>query len=460
MKTKTILSCLFLFTNIGFGFAQQDEACETKLSIFHEHVKANNYDSAYEPWLFVRNKCPEQSIAIYTDGEKILKHKIKISQGSDKKRFTEDLLTLWEKRSEYFEKNTPKGKYTAKRCQLMYDNKDMLDMTNEALYTCFDTAYKVDKKTFTHPKSLYTYFSLMVDLFDASKKTDKELFDKYDDIVEKINDEVKSYSGKLNKLIIKEDKGIPLTQKDENYKRQYESYLLNYDLISKNIDKKLGIRASCENLMPLYTRDFNAHQNDPVWLKRAVSRMYYKKCTEDALYEKLVKAYDEAAPSADTKIYVVTVLIRKGKTSEIDRYLSEAYDLETVTYKKAKLAYRIGLILKDKGKYGQARAYFRKALRLNPSNGKPHLAIALMYAKSANNCGSTSFNKRAVYWLAAKEARKAARLDPTLKKEAAQYVARFEAQAPSREDIFKCACSGKVIKIGCWINASVVVPQM
>ena len=39
---------------------------------------------------------------------------------------------------------------------------------------------------------------------------------------------------------------------------------------------------------------------------------------------------------------------------------------------------------------------------------------------SANSCGDTNFNKRAVFWLAAEEARKAGRVDPTLTKAAAQ----------------------------------------
>ena len=72
------------------------------------------------------------------------------------------------------------------------------------------------------------------------------------------------------------------------------------------------------------------------------------------------------------------------------------------------------LKLKARGSYGQARNYFREALKLNPSNGRPYLSIAAMYAASANNCGDTNFNKRAVYWLAADEAKKAARVDPTL----------------------------------------------
>ena len=105
----------------------------------------------------------------------------------------------------------------------------------------------------------------------------------------------------------------------------------------------------CKNLIPLYTKTFEANKNDSIWLKRAVNRIYQKGCTGDPLYEKLVKAYDEVAPSADTKIYIAELLIKNGGSqSEIDKYLEEAYNLEKDPYKKSKIAYRIGLIFKEK----------------------------------------------------------------------------------------------------------------
>ncbi|GAA4899727.1 hypothetical protein GCM10023311_26360 [Flaviramulus aquimarinus] len=460
MKTKITLLLTVLFIGLNVGFAQQDEECMTKLSIFHEYTKAKNYDAAYEPWMAVRNKCPKFNNAIYVDGEKILKHKIKNATGADKVSFIEDLLKLWDQRGEHFASKTPKGEYLAKGCQLIYDNKKELNKTNAELYECFDQAYHFDKDTFTNPKSLYTYFSLMVDLYDAGEKPAKDLFNKYDDVVEKVEEEVKNYSGKLNKLIEKEDGGTALTKKEGSYKRFYESYLKAYDQISGSIDSKLGERANCENLIPLYTKDYEANKTNGIWLKRAVSRMYYKECTDDPLYEKLVKSYDEAVPSADTKYFVGTILLKNGKENEAIGYFKESFDLEEDTFKKAKLANRIGLILKKKGRYGQARGYFRDALKLNPSNGRPYLSIAAMYAASANKCGDTNFNKRAVYWLAASEAQKAARVDPTQKKNAAKSVANYTAKAPNKSEIFTCGCSGQVIKIGCWIGASVTVPSI
>ena len=459
MKAKITLFTL-LFLGLNFGFAQENPECLTKTSIFHEAVKAKNYDAAYDSWMEVRTKCPNFNIAIYADGEKILNHKIKNTSGADQIAYINDLEKLWEERAVHFASKTPKGEYAAKAGQLMYDNRKVLNKSKEELYNAFDAAFKTDKTTFRNPKSLYTYFSLMVDLFDAGKKPAKDLFNKYDDVADKIEEEVKSYSDKLNKLIAKEEAGTSLTSKEGKYKKYYESYLKAYDQISGSIDTKLGDRANCENLIPLYNKDFEEYKNDAVWLKRAVSRMYHKECTSDPLYEKLVKAYEQTSPSADTKYFVGTILLKKGKENEAISYFKQSYDLESENFKKAKLANRIGLILKKKGRYGQARNYFRNALKLNPSNGSPYLSIAAMYAASANSCGDTTFNKRAVYWLAANVAAKAGKVDSKLKSKSNKAIANYKAKAPSKSDIFSCGCSGKVIKIGCWIQSSVTVPNI
>ena len=460
MKSKITLLLAFLFFGLNFGFSQQDEECMTKLSIFHEYTKAKNYDAAYEPWMAVRNKCPKFNNAIYVDGEKILEYKIDKATGADKVAFINDLLKLWEQRGEHFASKTPKGEYAAQACQLLYDNKKELGKTNDELFECFDAAYKLDKDTFTNPKSLYTYFSLMVDLYDAGKKPAADLFNKYDDIVEKVEDEVKNYSEKLNKIIEKVDAGTALTKKEGKYKRYYESYLKAYDQISGSIDGKLGNRANCENLIPLYQKDFEENRNNAIWLQRAAGKMSEKDCTGDPLFFKLVNAYHELSPSANSAYYLGILKDKEGKSNEAISFYKQAISLETDNFKKSKLNNRIGLKLKARGSYGQARGFFRQALKLNPSNGRPYLSIATMYAKSANNCGQSNFDKRAVYWLAAAEARKAARVDPTQKKNAAKSVANYNAKAPQKSEIFSSGRAGQTIKIGCWIGASVTVPSI
>ena len=83
-----------------------------------------------------------------------------------------------------------------------------------------------------------------------------------------------------------------------------------------------------------------------------------------------------------------------------------------------------------------------------------------MYAKSANNCGDTNFNKRAVFWLAASTAEKAGRVDSRLKKTAAQNAASYRASAPQKADIFTEGNAGQPLKIGCWIQRTITIPSL
>ena len=71
--------------------------------------------------------------------------------------------------------------------------------------------------------------------------------------------------------------------------------------------------------------------------------------------------------------------------------------------RKLKFYIKVAGKFKDKGSYSTARSYYRQALAANPSMGKCYLKIADMYAKSANKCGESAFDKRAVYWLAESE---------------------------------------------------------
>jgi len=460
MKTRITLIIAALFLSVNFGYAQQDEECMTNGTVFSDYAKNKRYDEAYEPWMVVRTKCPKYSYAIYAYGERILKHKIKNATGAEQIAFINDLMKVWDEGvANYPNKYTTSGVITDKGL-LMYDYRKELGTTKQQLFDMFDVAYKEDLENFTHPKALYLYFSSTVDLFNEGTIEIQNVFDKYDDVSDKIDVEVANYTEKLNKLVEKEEAGQALSSKETRSKKSYNSYLKNYDKIGGSIDSKLGQLANCENLIPLYTKDFEANKNDAVWLKRAVSRMFNKECTDDPLYVELVKAYDATAPSADTKYFVATVLFKQNKDTEAVSYLKQAYDLESDNYKKGKLAKRIGGILKNKGRYSEARGYYRNAVKLNPSDGSPYLSIAAMYAASANNCGTTNFNKRAVFWYAAQEALKAGRMDARLKSTAQKTADSYNGRAPQRAEIFSEGNSGQVINIGCWIGGSVTVPSL
>ena len=459
MKIKIYLIVSILFLSITSVLAQTDEDLQ-KLSIFSEYVKAKNYNAAYAPWMELRISSPRINKAIYVFGDRILTDKISNSEGEEKTKYILDLLKLWKERRTVFPNITPQGAYLAKASQLKYDNQKLLGESKEDLYTAFDAAYITDAKTFTNPKSLYTYFSLMVGLYDSSLKSAQELFSKYDDISEKIDFEVKNYTNKRNAFLGEDGEVLELSRKDTSRLKSYNSYLRAYNQIAGSIDTKLGSRANCENLIPLYQRDFEAFKNDGVWLQRAMNRMYAKGCNDDALFVQIVEQKNALEPNADTAFYLGILKDKAGKSSEALSFYNQAVALETSSFEKSKILYKIATNFKKKSRYGQARIYYMKALKANPSMGKAHLAIAAMYAKSANNCGTDNFSKRAVYWLAAKEAAKAGRIDPTMKKNAKKSIANYDAKAPQKSEIFSSGRTGQVIPVGCWIQRSVTVPAL
>jgi len=459
MNLKLLFIVLSLFLSSNKIFAQSEAELE-KLSIFSEYVKSKNYDAAFVPWMELRTTTPKLNKAIYIFGERILKNKISTSEGDEKVKFLLDLLKLWEERSINFPKITPKGAFLAKASQLNYDNKKLLLQSNEQLYAAFDLAYNTDLETFTNPKSLYTYFSLMVGLYDSKLKSAQELFSKYDDISEKINIEVKNYTNKRNAFLDQDGEVKELSKKDTSRLKSYNSYLKAYSQISGSIDTKLGTRANCENLVPLYSKDFEEFKNDGIWLQRAMNRMYAKGCNDDPLFVTIVEQKNALEPNADTAFYLGILKDKAGNSKEALSFYNQAVDLETSSYEKSKILYKIATSFKKKGRFSQARSYYTKALKANPSMGKCHLSIAAMYARSANTCGTDNFSKRAVYWLAAKEAAKAGRIDPRMAKNANMSIANYKAKAPQKSEIFSSGRTGQVIKVGCWIGQSVKVPSL
>ncbi len=52
------------------------------------------------------------------------------------------------------------------------------------------------------------------------------------------------------------------------------------------------------------------------------------------------------------------------------------------------------------------------------------------------------------------------RVDPNLRKAAANTAANYMAKAPSKSEVFSSGRAGETIKIGCWIGGSVKVPKL
>lgn len=460
---KSITVWMVLLGAFTMLSGQMNSDCPTNLSIFAEYAKVKNYDAAYEPWKKVNTECPELNVATFKYGKKIVAHKIKNATGDEKQAFVSELMQLYDDWLTHFPKSksgvSEVGKIIADKAQSMLDYKVG---SQKEVFEMFDKAFTEDAASFTYPKGLYNYFKTMYQLYKSGEPsvTIEALFDKYEDVSEKFELENTKLAKKLDVILKKEDNGTALTSRETRNKRVYEINSVANTTYANNLDAIIAKESTCENLIPLYRKNFDQNKTNEVWLNRAAGRMDGKECTDDPLFVELVEALHALNPSANSAYYLGLLNDKKNNSSEALRYYEESLSLETDPYKKAKTLYKIAVKFKKRGQKSSARSYANKALSYQPSLGRAYLLIASLYTSSANACGNTQFEKRAVYWLAAQTAKKAGRVDASLKKAAAKTAASYEGRAPSKTDIFTEGMAGKTVTFDCWIKASVKVPTL
>ena len=452
---------LLLFTSPLFSQLSSDE-CLEQLSIFAESAKIKNYQAAYEPWKTVLDNCPKLSLATYQYGEIILKDFIKKSESEENKsKYLNDLLSLYDLWAENFPERKGVrqiGKIYSSKGQAMLDNgiKD-----KELIYDTFEYAFQNDPTSFTNPKSLAYYFQTGYDLYKVGSKINLEtLFEKYEELTEKFELLKTNISKNIDIILNKEESGTPLTSREVRNKKIYDTNSNAVSAYLQLIDQLIAKEATCDILIPLYSKNFEENKNNPLWIRRAAGRLDGKDCSDDPLFVTLVEQLHSLEPSADSAYYLGILNDKQGNSEGALKYYQESVSLQTDNYKKANILYKIAVKFKNAGRRVSARNYAEQALSFQPSLGRAYLLIANMYADSANGCGDTQFNKRAVFWLAAQTAVKAGRVDASLKKISDRTAAAFNGRAPSKTDIFTEGNQGTNITFSCWIKRSVKVPNL
>ena len=455
MKKKITFVLSLLLTTVAF--ANNDEDCAITLSLFAEPAKIGNYDTAFPYLEQLRDECPDFHKSIYQYGERIYKDRIEKATTDEAKR-TEfnEFKKLLEERLRYFPEDTSEGTVYSSLAQVMFDNQ--IGSTKEQ-FEAFDRAYNSDKEGFTSPKSIYTYFSLSIELFDNEQMDIQDVFVLYDEIINKIEIEENLWAERITPLIEKQDRQETLSSSEERLLNAGEINLSNYSKVKGSVNGKLGNIADCDNLVPMYERDFEEKKNDQKWLQIASERLSAKEC-EAPIFFKLAEQLHKLDPSAKSAYYLGQLAEADGKTTLALEYYNQSAELQTNPNTRAGVYYKIAENFRKRGSFSQARNFYRKAIDSKPSMGRAYLQMADMYSKSSNDCGSNVFEKRAINWLAADLANTAARVDPSVAANAKAAAKSYLQRAPTKQDIFTEGMAGKTVTFNCWVGGSVKVPQL
>lgn len=449
MKQITqLITGLFLMFISASAFSQEmdKQACAVEYNLYKGDVTAKNFKEAKVRLLNLMENCPTLSVNIYKLGYKIVDDMIAQGEKLEAVKFMSKLV---DERILYFPKGD--GKVYNDFASFLGNN----GISREQVFQILDKAYKIDPLAVS-PKNTFMYFEVVL---ERNKDIDAQIIlDTYDEINEAQDVKSGTYQQSLSKLIAKEEAGETLSAKDAKSKRIAVATLKNIGLVKAGLENRIETFLTCDRIIPLYRRDFGANVNNGQWLRRAVSKMNAKECTEDPLYEELAEAYAKAEPSSNSYIFYSAILERKGKKDEALAMRKKAIELEVDPIRKARYLLQIGADEAKKKRYSSARKYARDAIKSNPSYGKAYILIASMYASSANTCGDSEFAKRMVYVAALNKAERAVAVDPSMSSSARKYIKSYKSNIPTKAMGFADGIKdGDSFKVGCWIGETVKV---
>ena len=449
MKNFTfLLAFVLLATSVKINAQEENNEpvdlkreCTIKYNLFKGDYQSKKYDEAYTNWIYLMDNCKDLSVSIYQYGSDIAEN-VKKDPALAKR--------VYEQRLQYYPNENP-AKVHSDYAAYLAENKLA---TDDEIFNILKKGYDIDP-TKMGVKNLYRYFQGVT---SRNKDTNPQyVFDTYDDVLENVGLKLEGYAAKIKELTA--DSTKVLDKREKSLLRAYTVNSKAIGSIEPLFDRTITKIANCENLVPLYQKDFEANKTNEIWLKRAVSRMFKKECQEDPLFEKLVRAYAEASPSPEAYAFLANVLEDNGDNAGAADMRQKSFDLETDPLKKSKYKLKFAQAAKSRGQLSKARSLAYEAIKYNPNSGRAYLFIATLYQSSVNSCGEGEFEKRMVYVAALNKAERALAVDPSMSSVARKYIKTYKANTPSKKIIFqKGVEGGSPYKIGCWINETVKVP--
>jgi len=481
LKSHLVDMKSFLGRNDQYGIDKNE--CLMTYSNLKQSLKRKDYPAACGFWREMYKYYPKFKNA-YGKGDKLLRIKIKMVTNEAAKLGKDAIAAQNAKKYDEAKKLADKQKEIVAERELWIDTLLMLYdqrikyLGNDKYYgtgyligkkgtyvykyrkdSALNQAYSLLKKSVETEKE-NSNFAIVKDFFDAGFDMIKAEKIAADELVANYNtatDALKKNTDKMNAYIEKEKaKKSPNQKKISNWGK----IAANNDKVSEYITKKFASSeySKCEYLIPAFKSHFDKNKTDKEWLKTVTGILSWKECTDDDFYGQAAEALYKMEPSASAAFRLALFHLKKKNYPDASKYFEEAYTQEENAEQKAEYYYYAAVVAYAQNKLSNARSLALKAAGLKEHYGKPYILIAKMYAGSANSCGTTKFEKQAVYWVAVDKLYKAKSVDPSVAEEANKLIGKYSSRFPSQEEGFMLTwTAGKTYTVGCWIGESTKV---
>jgi tetratricopeptide (TPR) repeat protein len=418
-------------------FGEDSARCVMNLSLYREFYKqwrASNFKSptvysAIGPWRWVFNNCPMASQNTYIDGLNMMDYFMrKATTDEEKVKYVDTLMMIYDQRIKYFGRE---GYVLGRK------GSDLIKYLPEE----YEKAYHIFKKSVELRGNKSESFVLVYYFRTLTKMIDDE---------------------KLEKSLIVEtyDQLMGIIEFNIAQSASDPQALSSWENVKGNIELTFEPYATCEDLIPIFTKKFNETPEDIDLLKKITSMLDKKGCTDSDLFFQTSVKLNELEPSPNASYMIAKMLLKKDKWDESVPYLEDALQMED-NGEKADVFLLLASVYKHNSDFRRARTYARNTLDLRPDDGNALLLIGDMYAESAAQCGDNDLTRKVAYWAAVDKYIQARNVDSEVANIANKRIEVYSKQFPGKETIFFYDLQeGDPYTVECWINENTTVRAM
>ncbi len=403
-------------------YGTDSATCVMNISLFNEYYKQKNYDDAIGPWRWVFNNCPAGTKRTYLYGETMFEELIsKTTDEKIKSAYTDTLMMIFDQRIENFGEE---GYVLGKKGLSMYE---YTPEKKEEVAAILEKSLKL-QGTETGPLVIYRYFQVNTELYKEGKRSKEQILDVYDQCSEIVD--------------------INMEGKDS----------ANYAKSQQNLETFFGPFATCEDLEEIYKPRVKAAPDDVSLLKKVVNLLGKKGCNSSQLYLQSAEKLYKLQPSSRSAVSLARMYAGQGVGAKVTRYYTEAVELESDPYSKARYLIELSdYSYRTQKNYSQAKTYAKRAVSTFPSWGRPYMQLGDIYVAGSGTCGD-DFEKNTAFWAATDQYQKAKSVDPAFSTEASNKIQTYSKYFPKQEDVFfRNLKPGDKYNVGCWINETTTV---
>lgn len=387
--------------NPAENFGSDEAECRKSISLYGEYLRQGAYEDAIKYWRSAYKFCPEFKPSLYINGQIIYKHFIDEEKDeATKEKLIDTLQGLYEQQikifgdcPDYYESfGTNMLKYRQKKPNISHDAfKKYIEMMT-------------DKSSAV---SVYGYYTTLYILYRNNKVDCNAMVDEY---------------MRLNGYL---DIGYKDNQADGTLK-----------LARETMDKYAAGCLSCDKLMEIYTKKFDALPAEKDAQLKELSKMSdmlsKKECSGD-LVDKIAEKMYELEPNHQAAFALANSAKSKGKNSEALKWTKEAIDQGAGSEELGKYYLMAASLSQAVGNCSSAKSYANQAIGADKDGSLKCDAYKVLAAcAAANQCGENDFERRFAYCLALDYLDKAKAAGCNVSSLYASYLSR----CPSKNDAF------------------------